>query len=51
MMGYLLPKGSAAAYATTPTLFTDGVQQLASQFDAAFPYLKTPLPGANGDGT
>jgi hypothetical protein len=51
MMGYLLPKGSAAAYATTPTLFTDGVQQLASQFTSAFPYLQTPTPGANGDGT
>jgi hypothetical protein len=52
MMGYLLPKGSAAAYAgATPTLFTDGVQQLASQFDVTFPYLKTPTPGANGDGT
>jgi hypothetical protein len=51
MMGYLLPKGAAAAYATSATLFTDGVQQKDSQFDAAFPYLKTPNPGANGNGT
>jgi hypothetical protein len=51
MMGYLLPKGQAAAYATTATLFTDGVQQKDTQFDAAFPYLKTPNQGANGDGT
>jgi len=39
----------AAPAAGTP--FTDGVQQLASQFDVAFPYLKTPTSGANGDGT
>jgi hypothetical protein len=51
MMGFLLPKGSAAAYAMTATLFTDGVQQKDTQFDAAFPYLKTPTQGANGDGT
>ena len=26
--------------------FTDGTLQDASQFDATFPYLKTPLPGS-----
>jgi hypothetical protein len=50
MEGYLIPAVSPA-YTTTPTLFTDGVQQLASQFDTAFPYLKTPTSGANGNGT
>jgi len=52
MMGYLLPVGSAAAYtATNTTLFTDGVKQDSTQFDTAFPYLKAPTAGANGDGT
>jgi hypothetical protein len=51
MEGYLLPKGSAPAYATTPTYFTDGVDQAAVTFLPAFPYLETPTRGANGDGT
>jgi hypothetical protein len=49
--GYLLPKGSAPAYATTATLFTDGVDQAAVPFQPTFPYLSTPTRGANGDGT
>jgi hypothetical protein len=49
--GYLLPKGSAPAYASTPTLFTDGVDQAAVPFLATFPYLEPPTRGANGDGT
>jgi hypothetical protein len=44
-MGYLLP----AADAPSGQLgFTDAVLQADSQFDATFPYLKTPLPGAGG---
>ena len=44
-MGYLLP----AADAPSGQLgFTDAVLQADSQFDAVFPYLKTPLPGAGG---
>lgn len=42
-MGYLLPMAEAPS-GQIP--FTDAVLQEASQFDAAFPYLKTPLPGA-----
>ncbi len=37
----------APSDAPTGTLpFTDGVRQEASQFDNAFPYLRTPIPGA-----
>ena len=37
----------APSDAPTGTLpFTDGVRQQASQFDNAFPYLRTPIPGA-----
>jgi len=50
MEGYLIPADSPAFNGKT-TLFTDGVQQLASQFDVTFPYLKTPTAGANGNGT
>jgi hypothetical protein len=49
MMGYLIGNASVAPAFNVP--FTDGVQQMASQFDNAFPYLKTPTAGANGDGT
>jgi hypothetical protein len=43
VMGYLLP----AADAPSGQLgFTDAVLQDDSQFDAAFPYLRTPMPGA-----
>ena len=42
-MGYLLP----AAQAPSGQLpYTDGALVEASQFDASFPYLKTPLPGS-----
>ena len=42
-MGYLLP----AADAPSGQLgFTDAVLQADSQFDAVFPYLRTPQPGA-----
>jgi len=42
-MGYLLP----AAVAPSGQLpYTDGALVEASQFDNAFPYLKTPLPGS-----
>jgi hypothetical protein len=61
MMGYLLPDGQAPLYmGTTVTPLTDGVLQTANptpaapalaQFDATFPYLKAPTPGANGNGT
>ena len=32
-------------------LVHDAVLQEAAQFDNVFPYLRTPLPGAPGDGT
>jgi hypothetical protein len=57
MEGYLL--GTSKTIGTTTQKaapaagipFTDAVQQMASQFDVTFPYLKTPTSGANGDGT
>lgn len=45
MMGYLLP---ASAAPSGQLGFTDAVLQDDSQFDAQFPYLLTPLPGAGG---
>jgi len=50
MEGYLLGTTSGLAPAAG-VAFTDGVQQIQTQFDNAFPYLKTPTSGANGDGT
>jgi hypothetical protein len=45
VMGYLLP----AADAPSGQLgFTDATLQEDSQFDAVFPYLRTPYPGAGG---
>ena len=44
-MGYLLPPGGGKpASANLP--YTDGVLVEDSQFDGAFPYLRTPLPGS-----
>ena len=44
-MGYLLPAGPGKpASAALP--YTDGVLVEDSQFDNAFPYLRTPLPGS-----
>ena len=43
MMGYLLPAADAPA-GQVP--FTDATIQEDAQFDAAFPYLRTPRPGA-----
>jgi hypothetical protein len=43
MMGYLLPATDAPSGQLG---FTDAVAQDDSQFDASFPYLKTPMPGA-----
>ncbi len=48
-MGYLLGNNVDAPSRNVP--FHDAVLQTASQFDSTFPYLKTPLPGAKGDGT
>ncbi|MCP3139795.1 DUF4331 domain-containing protein [Pyxidicoccus xibeiensis] len=48
-MGYLLANDTQAPSRNIP--FHDAVLQDAAQFDAAFPYLRTPNPGANGDGT
>lgn len=45
MMGFLLPPASAPSGQLG---FTDAVLQDASQFDATFPYLTTPHPGASG---
>jgi hypothetical protein len=42
-MGYLLPLADAPA---GQVAFTDATLQEAWQFDATFPYLTTPLPGA-----
>lgn len=50
VMGKLctLNLGCAPADADSGAIeFTDGALQTASQFDEAFPYLKTPLPGAS----
>ena len=46
-MGYLLPAANAAS---GQLQFTDAVLQDESQFDAVFPYIKAPVPGANGAG-
>ncbi len=44
-MGYLLPPGpTKPASATLP--YTDGVLVEDSQFDNAFPYLRSPIPGS-----
>jgi hypothetical protein len=48
-MGYLLANDTQAPSRNIP--FHDAVLQDSSQFDAVFPYLRTPNPGANGDGT
>ncbi|RKH13354.1 DUF4331 domain-containing protein [Corallococcus sp. CA047B] len=48
-MGYLLADDTQAP--SRNTAFHDAVLQDASQFDATFPYLRTPNAGANGDGT
>ena len=45
VMGYLLPPGAGKpASANSP--YTDGVLVEDSQFDNAFPYLRTPIPGS-----
>jgi hypothetical protein len=45
VMGYLLPTGPGKpASANLP--YTDGVLVEDSQFDNAFPYLRTPIPGS-----
>jgi hypothetical protein len=43
MMGYLVPAADAPAGAAE---LHDAVLQNQSQFNAAFPYLKTPTPGS-----
>jgi hypothetical protein len=48
-MGALIGNPSTAPAYNTP--FTDGVQQIYTQFASAFPYLKTPNAGAQGNGT
>ena len=47
-MGYLVTDVSKAT--SGQLQFTDAVLQDASQFDNAFPYIKVPMPGANGAG-
>ncbi len=47
-MGVLLPEADAPA-GQAP--LTDGVLQAASQFDEAFPYLRTPIPGSPNQAT
>ena len=44
-MGYLLPPGSGKP-PSADLPYTDGVLVEDSQFDNAFPYLRTPLPGS-----
>jgi Domain of unknown function (DUF4331) len=48
-MGYLLTNDTDAPSRNVP--FHDAVLQDPSQFDTTFPYLRTPNPGAHGDGT
>ena len=43
MMGYLLPMADAPS---GQLAFTDATLQEDAQFDATFPYLRTPRPGA-----
>jgi hypothetical protein len=51
-MGFLLPaNASNPLYNGKVTPLTDGVWQNAGQFGGTFPYLNTPHPGANGNGT
>jgi hypothetical protein len=50
-MGYLIPNATDAQAPSRNIPFHDAVLQDASQFDTAFPYLRTPNPGAHGDGT
>jgi hypothetical protein len=45
-MGYLVPGALPAG-----VVVHDGVLQEAAQFDASFPYLRPPLPGAGGAST
>ncbi len=45
VMGYLLPPG-AGKPASAGLPYTDGVLVEDSQFDNAFPYLRTPIPGS-----
>jgi hypothetical protein len=47
MMGALLPPG-AGKPASADLPYTDGVLIEDSQFDNAFPYLRTPIPGGPG---
>ena len=49
--GYLLPSAPAYPAAGAGTLFTDGVNLPATNFQTTFPYLNPPHAGANGDGT
>ncbi len=49
VMGYLYSNDVDAPSRAIP--FHDGVLQSHTQFDTTFPYLKTPNPGAKGDGT
>ena len=49
VMGVLLGNNVDAPSRLTP--FHDAVLQSHTQFDSTFPYLKTPNPGAKGDGT
>jgi len=48
-MGYLFTKDADAP--ARNVAFTDAVLQEDAQFDATFPYLKSPIKGANGNGT
>jgi Domain of unknown function (DUF4331) len=48
VMGALLPPG-AGKPASAGLPYTDGVLVEDSQFDNAFPYLRTPIPGGPGD--
>ncbi len=49
VMGYLYGNNTDAPSRNVP--FHDAVLQSHTQFDTTFPYLKTPNPGAKGDGT
>lgn len=51
LLGYFIPKGNGANQAPIGgTPLHDAVLNNVSQFDANFPYLRNPIPGAGGGG-
>ncbi|MGI9046896.1 MAG: DUF4331 domain-containing protein [Burkholderiales bacterium] len=49
LMGFLLPDASKPSTGSANLAYTDGALVTESQFDATFPYLRTPIPGSPND--